>query len=185
MGTNNSKINTNDPNCNEKCQNNRELKTLENNFKRYSLVRNTINQNINEVKGKIDLMKHGEKRLNNIIIRTKNIDLNKKIRNFKIIFNQLIKELNTRIHIHNVQFKFKLKNNIIVRDLEKKIKNQDTSIRKNNMLIEKEKRLLEDTVKKNKYLDYLNNIKKILFGILLLFLVILIGFIIYKKYKKD
>ena len=49
-----------------------------------------------------------------------------------------MKELNTRIHIHNVQFKFKLKNNIIVRDLEKKVNNQSDTIRKNKMISKRE-----------------------------------------------
>ena len=183
MGANNSK-NTNDPNCNEECQKNRELNNLEKNFKKYSLVRNTINNNINEVKGKIDLIKYGEKGINDMLIKNKNIDLNRKISNFKKIFNQLMKELNTRIHIHNVQFKFKLKNNIIVRDLEKKVNNQSDTIRKNKMILEKEGRLLENIIKKNKILDYYNKIKKFILITLILLLTSLAGFVIYKKYKK-
>ena len=60
-----------------------ELNNLEKNFKKYSLVRNTINNNINEVKGKIDLIKYGEKGINDMLIKNKNIDLNRKISNFK------------------------------------------------------------------------------------------------------
>jgi len=183
MGANNSKK-INDPNCDEKCQKLRELNNLEKNFKKYSLVKNTLNSNINEVKGKIDLIKYGEKGLNNIIIKNKNVDLNRKISNYKNIFNQLMKELNTRIHIHNVQFKFKLKNNIIVRDLEKKTNNQNDTIRKNKMILEKEGRLLENIVKKNEILDYYNKIKKIILLAMILVLLALGGFFIYKKYYK-
>ena len=187
MGLTQSKsklVNINPNVCDKKCRDKKELKKLNSQKNINTIFKNTISKKISDIDYKINMIKYGENRMDEIRIKNENDKLYRDINKQNMLNKQLMDELNTRINLSLKQYKFYTKNNIVLTDLDKKIKELDNLLKKKNVDNRKNIRMSENLEK-----DYLVAKKKLEYKkktCLFLFLLIigLIALIVYLKKKK-
>lgn len=177
-------VNINPNVCDKECRDKKELKKLNSQKNLNTIFKNTITKRISDIDYKINMIKYGENRMDEIRIKNENAKLYKEISKQNMLNNQLMDELNTRMNLSLKQYKFYTKNNIVLTDLDKKIKDLDKSIKKKNVDNRKNIRMSEnlekDYIVVKKKIDY----KKKICVFLFLLIIGLIGLIVYLKKKK-
>ena len=168
-------------NCDTKCQNKNKLNTLLVEKGKNEIFRNELNSKLYEVNSKINSVKYGKKKLEEIRVSNEIKKLNRYIGRHNKLNNQLISEFDTRINLYLKQYKFYTKNNIIITDLEKKIKYLDETIRKKTVDNTKNIRKIDHIKKDLNELELDLSKKRKLSMILIIILFILVGLFIYLK----
>lgn len=162
----------------------------------------TDNQKISKLKQKLEIAKQNHENLKQIMYETQSeLDeltytpeqlhkakmviesnkLEKSKQEYQRKYHDLLKELNTRINLQNVQYDFVVKNEVIIKDLNKKISEQESQLKKlkNETSIHDSHSREEDG-----YIDKLGKINNIFSIINYIFLGILVIILLICSWKR-
>ena len=192
MGQKNSKLNldkeSNNMICDEECQKKKTLNNLELQKNNLIISNNTNNERLNELNQKINKLKYSPGQLKSINFNSNMNIIEGELKGFDNNFNQLIRELETRINLFLKQFNFFNKNNLVLKDLEKNLENKESSLKKKKNEYNKIDRQINNIKKDNqdlqKTVDRQNTTLTILVSFIVILLLIL-GYFIYVLYKKS
>jgi len=201
--------------CDEKCINdislklNQNLRMYDNDVERITYtkcddkckesaikIKNNYSETITNIIDNLNNIKQTEKKINNLIyspeqsIKKNNINrYNEFVKKKEFLekeYNDLMNELEIRTELHLIQYDFNTKNDIIIKDLNKKILNTEKNIKKNKESNSKDINYIgmkqDESKEYEKKINLLTSINKILFIIFIIGLVIY-AYKYYKKYK--
>jgi hypothetical protein len=186
MGQNNStlkeiqNISPDNLSCDTACQNKKKTEKLFNEKTRLTAFRDTTNQQLKEINSTIDEITNDPKKLESLKFNSNIKIIDSETNRFRLLFDQLMNELETRINLFLKQYKFYTKNNIVLDDLEEKVNNGEKLVRKKQGEYDKNKRIIDNIKLDTEYLEQKMNgrifILKVLISIIVsIFVIFLVG----------
>ena len=185
MGQNNStlnsiqKISSDNLTCDTECQNKKKTQSLYNEKVKLTAFRNTTNQQLKEINTTINELTKDPRKLESIKFNSNIKIIDSETNRFRLLFDQLMNELETRINLFLKQYKFYTKNNIVLDDLDEKVTLSEKLFRKKQGELDKNKRVIDnikhdteiEDQKKNGRIFILKVLISIIVSILVIFLV--------------
>ena len=187
MGQKNSTLNNlnriskNTTNCDKECQKNKKINYLNKEKHKAGLGNNYLNQRLKELDIRLNELKYNPNQLESIKFRNNMNIINTETIRFGVLFNQLLKELNTRINLYLIQYKFHHKNNIVLSDLSNQSKITESKIKKKEIEFNKNDRIINNIQKDTSTLENSLNSKVLFLKILFVVIILQIGSYIYLK----
>lgn len=183
-------ISPNNLSCDTACQNKKQTEKLISEKNRLTTFRDTTNQQIREVNSKIDTLTKDPNRIAYLKFNSSVKIIDSETNRFRLLFDQLINELETRINLFLKQYKFFTKNNLVLDDLEEKVSNSEKLVRKKQGEYDKNKRTIDNIKIDTEYVEQKMNgrffILKVLLSIIVSILVIyLVGFYYNREKVKE
>ena len=180
-------ISPNNLSCDTACQNKKQTEKLISEKNRLTTFRDTTNQQIREVNSKIDTLTKDPNRIAYLKFNSSVKIIDSETNRFRLLFDQLINELETRINLFLKQYKFFTKNNLVLDDLEEKVSNSEKLVRKKQGEYDKNKRTIDNIKIDTEYVEQKMNgrffILKVLLSIIVSILVIYLVSFYYNREK--
>ena len=176
-----NRISQNTKNCDNECQKNKKINYLNQEKNKVNLGKNYLNQREKELDIRLNETKYNSNQLESIKFKNNMNIINNEIRRFGILYNQLNKELNTRINLYLIQYKFHTKNNVVLKDLTKQSNITESKIKKKEIEFNKNDRIINNIQKDTNSIQNSINGKVLFIKILFVVIMLQIGTFIYLK----
>lgn len=180
MGQKNSTLNISNIskesiNCDTNCMKKKKNKELVDLKNKLTIGKNTITEELNKVTKQIQENSYDKNQLERIKFNSNVKIIDNDISRYNKLYKQLYDELETRISLSLKQFKFFTKNNLVLEDLEKKSRKEETVLRKKKSEYDKLDReinnIKKDTDTQTNKLNFFYMFLKIILLILILVII--------------